>query len=209
MVAKVSSNRTRTCWVLKGDIRKFFDNIDHTVLIEILRFYISDIKFLSLIQNIINSYSSEQGVGLPLGNLTSQLFVNVYMNEFDQFVKHKLKVKHYVRYADDFVLFSQSRDELVDLIKPMRNFLDERLQLTLHPQKTYLKTVASGIDFLGWVHFPYHRVLRTTTKRRMFRRLCEHSTKATFESYKGLLSHGNAHRLYSQLASDYWILKSD
>ncbi|OGL87231.1 hypothetical protein A3I40_01980 [Candidatus Uhrbacteria bacterium RIFCSPLOWO2_02_FULL_48_12] len=207
MARKVSHNFTRTCWVLKGDVRKFFDSIDHTVLVDILRSYIPEVRLMSLLQNIIESYSSGPSRGLPLGNLTSQLFVNAYTNEFDQFVKHRLKMKYYIRYADDFVLFSQNRDELASLVEPIRYFLGERLRLTLHPEKTYLKTVGSGVDFLGWVHFPHYRVLRTATKHRMFRRLHEHPTKATFQSYKGLLTHGDAYTLGRQLINEYWLLR--
>lgn len=209
MTRQVSHNVKRTCWVLKGDIRKFFDNIDHAVLLSILSDSIPNTRILSLLQNIISSFHGESGRGLPLGNLTSQLFVNIYTNEFDQFVKHKLKVKHYIRYADDFVLLSADREELVTLIAHLRDFLHERLRLTLNSNKTYIKTIASGVDFLGWVHFPHHRVLRTTTKKRMFRRLREHPTKATFHSYRGLLTHGNAHTLSQQVGSQYWILKND
>ncbi|MBU2028767.1 reverse transcriptase/maturase family protein, partial [Patescibacteria group bacterium] len=99
---KVSQNNTRTCWVLKCDIRKFFANIDHDILISILKEYIPDKNIIKLLENVIGSFSSEQyeKIGLPLGNLTSQLFVNIYMNKFDQFVKHKLKTKFYIRYAD-------------------------------------------------------------------------------------------------------------
>lgn len=108
---RVSKNNTKTCWVLKCDIRKFFANIDHKILIEILKEYISDEDSVKLLENIIESFSSakEKNIGLPLGNLTSQLFVNIYMNKFDQFVKHKLKVKYYIRYADDFVILSNNK----------------------------------------------------------------------------------------------------
>src|SRR3989338_9167702 len=99
----VSKNNTKTCWVLKCDIRKFFANIDHVILIDILKTRISDQGILGLLCNIIESFSSSRkGVGVPLGNLTSQLLVNIYMNEFDQFVKHHLKAKQYLRYPDDF-----------------------------------------------------------------------------------------------------------
>jgi len=107
---KVSQNNTRTCWVLKCDIRKFFANIDHKILIGILREYIPDENIIRLLKNVIRSFSSSKQykkVGLPLGNLTSQLFVNVYMNKFNQFVKHKLKINYYIRYADDFVILSE------------------------------------------------------------------------------------------------------
>lgn len=110
------------------------------------------------------------GVGLPLGNLTSQLLINIYMNEFDQFVKRELKAKHYIRYADDFVIFHESKEHLQNLIPQISEFLAWKLKLSLHPHKVSIKTLASGVDFLGWVHFPHHQVLRTTTKKRVFKK---------------------------------------
>jgi len=194
---RVSRNDTRTCWILKCDIRKFFASIDQTILISILRSYIHDENILWLVGRVIESFSStEKGKGLPLGNLTSQLLVNIYMNEFDQFAKHKLKAKYYVRYADDFVLLSRSREYLLRALPYMEVFLRERLKLELHPNKVFIKTLASGIDFLGWVHFPDHRVLRTTTRRRMFRRIKEvGGKKETIQSYLGLLSHGDTYKI--------------
>ena len=195
---KVSKNDTRTCWVLKCDIRKFFASIDHAVLTEILRTRISDERLLALIGGIVGSFHTEgkPGTGLPLGNLTSQLLVNVYMNEFDQFVKHKLKEKYYIRYADDFVVFSRDRNHLAKTLSYMIVFLHERLRLNLHPGKVSIQTLASGVDFLGWVHFPCHRVLRTSTKRRMFSRIEEACGKTeVVQSYHGLLSHGNGYQL--------------
>jgi retron-type reverse transcriptase len=193
MAGKVSRNHTRTCWVLKCDIRKFFASIDHGVLLSILAARICDKDVLWLLSEVIGSFSSGMpGVGLPLGNLTSQLFANVVMDPFDQFAKHRLKVRHYVRYADDFVFLSDERDRLIELLPQVSDFLSGTLRLTLHPDKIFLRTFASGVDFLGWVHFPDHRVLRTATKRRMMRRLAEHPTDETLQSYLGLLKHGNA-----------------
>ena len=193
---EVSQNHTRTCWVLKLDIRKFFASIDHVILKEILTRSLVDEDLLWLTNEIIDSFHSvHPGVGLPLGNLTSQLFVNIYMNEFDQFVKHRLRFKHYIRYADDFVLLSQDRQELEDMLSVITKFLDQELHLTIHPNKTELRTFASGVDFLGWVHFPDHRVLRTKTKRRMYDRLAEHPSSETLQAYLGLLSHGNAREI--------------
>ena len=179
----------------------FFDSIDHEILLRILRQYISDDRILRLLERIIRSFSTEPGKGLPLGNLTSQLFANIYLNELDQFMKHTLKARRYVRYADDFVILSESRERLEDLIPEIRGFLRERLVLELHPDKVFIKTFASGIDFLGWVHFLDHRVLRTTTKRRMLRRLRETHSEATISSYRGLLQHGNAYGLTRLLES--------
>jgi len=197
---KISENNTRTCWILKCDIRKFFASVDQNILMNILRFYIPDGDILWLIGRVVESFSSTgNGKGLPLGNLTSQLLVNIYMNEFDQFVKHKLKAGHYIRYADDFVDFvvlSRDKNYLLRILPQMEIFLRERLKLNLHPNKVSIETLTSGVDFLGWVHFPYHRVLRTATKCKMFRRIMEVNDKGeTIQSYLGLLSHGNTYKL--------------
>ena len=197
---RVGQNNTKTYWVLKCDIKKFFANINHQVLLDILEQYISDKDILCLLGKIISSfYSIRSGVGLPLGNLTSQLFVNIYMNKFDQFVKHKLKVKYYIRYADDFVILSDNKKELEDLISPISEFLFEKLKLQLHPNKVSIKTLNSGVDFLGWINFPEHRILRTATKRRMFRRIKESPTSETLNSYLGLLGHGDIYKLRKKI----------
>lgn len=220
---KVSKNHTRTCWVLKCDIRKFFASIDQTILLDIVRGYIPDERINTLITKVVHSFRSNIPIstrprkdrdigngpvrkakpstfrGLPLGNLTSQLLVNIYMNEFDQFMKHTLKTKYYVRYADDFVVLSSARSELVRILSQVRGFLDEPLNLELHPGKVYIKTFASGVDFLGWVHFSDHRVLRAATKRRMIRNLSESAKQACTDSYQGMLRHGNAHTLSKQI----------
>ncbi len=211
MAYHVSHNHTRTAWVLQCDVRKFFASIDHAVLFGILRRDITDEGIRWLLREVVGSFDTRVGgrtsktlevlpptiggIGLPLGNLTSQLLVNVYMNEFDQFVKQTMRAKGYIRYADDFVLFSFDRGALVRALPRIHRFLKERLRLTLHPKKVRIRTLASGVDFLGWTHFPNHRVLRTATKRRMFRRITEHPTEPTIRSYLGLLSHGNAQQL--------------
>jgi retron-type reverse transcriptase len=196
---KVSHNHTRTVWVLKCDIRKFFASIDHEVLFGILERYIADADILWLLRRVVESFSSTRpGVGLPLGNLTSQLLVNIYMNEFDQFVKHKLKVKYYIRYADDFVFLSEDKQLLERLLPQISHFLENKLKLTLHPNKVSITTFASGVDFLGWVHFSDHRVLRGATKRRM-RRALGGASDATVQSYLGLLRHGNTFRLQEEV----------
>lgn len=195
---QVSRNNTRTCFVLKCDIRKFFATIDHVILLRILRRWIADERINGLLENIITSFHVESEKGLPLGNLTSQLLVNVYMNEFDQFVKHTLHVRHYIRYADDFVLLSCDRAYLENLLPVIRKFLEERLRLTLHPYKVGMRTFQSGVDFLGWIHFPTHRVLRAATKRRMESKL-KNGSPETRESYLGLLRHGDTFKLQKKI----------
>ena len=139
--------------------------------------------------------------GLPLGNLTSQLLVNIYMNEFDQFIKRELKVKYYIRYADDFLILSNEKKKLEGLLSKIHDFLEKELKLQLHPDKVFIKTLASGVDFLGWMHFPKHRVLRTSTKRKMLRNIENNPKPATIQSYVGLLIHGNTHKLSRRLES--------
>jgi len=197
----VSRNRTRTAWVLKCDIRKFFANIDHVILLDLLGSDIRDADIVWLLAQVIGSFhtTGKSGVGLPLGNLTSQLFVNVYMNAFDQFIKRELKARYYIRYADDFVVFHENKNTLVGLLPKISSFLGTRLKLSLHPLKVSIETVASGIDFLGWVHFPHHRVLRTSTKRRMLKKMERERADDAIASYLGLLSHGNAYRLIRKL----------
>ena len=242
MALKVSRNNTRTCWVLKCDIQKFFASVNHNVLLRLLDCSIADTDIRWLLREVVWSFGThhilsssgltrgstivsgspipvgddteeilkqvqdDDCVGLPLGNLTSQLFANIYLNELDQFTKHRLKAQFYIRYADDFVFLSHDRALLESLISIIRDFLDERLRLILHPKKLFLKTLASGVDFLGWVHFQDYRVLRTSTKHRMLRRVAEHPTEGTLDSYHGLLSYGNANGLQQEIAGQQWLL---
>jgi hypothetical protein len=128
------------------------------------------------------------------------------MNEFDQFVKHKLKFKFYIRYADDFVFFSNNKSELENLIPKIALFLESLLGLCLHPKKVFIQTLVSGVDFLGWTHFPRHRVLRNSTSRRMFKQIFNHPANETFQSYLGLISHGNTYNLKQKLLNWYGLL---
>jgi retron-type reverse transcriptase len=196
---KASKNHSKTIWVLKCDIKKFFASIDHDILIRILNKYIVDKDIVWLLTEIITSfYSTGQGKGLPLGNLTSQLLVNVYMNEFDQYVKHILKQKYYVRYADDFIFVGTNKKNLVEVLHKVNAFLYERLALVVHRKKVSLETFASGVDFLGWVHFTDHCVLRTSTKKRMFKKL-QNPSDSRLGSYLGMLSHGNSLKIRNKV----------
>lgn len=198
---KESRNHTKTVWVLKCDIKKFFASIDQRVLLKIVCRHIADEDVRRLLAEIVGSFNAgKEGIGLPLGNLTSQLLINVYMNEFDQYAKHRLKAKYYIRYGDDFVILSRDRVWLEAILPKVRDFLWNELRLTLHPKKVSIRTVSSGVDFLGWVHFPDHRVLRTTTKRRMLRRIEGlEEENLSVQSYLGLLSHGNTEKLKRQM----------
>lgn len=206
---KVSQNHTKACWVLKCDIKKFFASIDHTVLKRILSKNIVDQDILWLLNQIIDSFETKNllNIGLPLGNLTSQLLVNVYMNEFDCFVKRELRFKYYIRYADDFVFLSGNKLELQDIIPKISTFLSKKLKLKMHPNKVFIKKFSSGVDFLGWVHFSDHRIVRTSTRRRMFQNMQRQIKnlgqikEETRQSYLGLLKHGGTFFLQEKIKS--------
>lgn len=181
----LSRNNTRTVWALQGDIRKYFDSIDHAILIALLQKKIVDPDMLDTIQRVIASFESSPGKGLPLGNVTSQLFSNVYLNPFDQWMQRAHAEMKYLRYADDFVVLSCDKQKLVDLISSIEAFLRIHLELCLHPNKIQLRAWHQGIDFLGYVSFPRHQILRTKTKHRMVKRI----SMKNAQSYLGMLSH--------------------
>lgn len=197
---KITRNHTQSAFVLKCDIKKFFDSVDHNILFQLLSKRILDEKLRKLIFQIIDSFHHTENKGLPLGNVTSQLFANVYLNELDQFVKHKLKEKCYIRYCDDFIVLNNSKKNLEKKTEAIRRFLATRLRLNLHPNKIMIRKLHQGVDFLGWVNFPNHRVLRTSTKRRMFKRIISTSKRPEIvQSYLGLLKHGNTWKLRNMI----------
>jgi RNA-directed DNA polymerase len=193
-----SANHTKTVWVLKGDIRKCFASVDHQILKNIISQYVKCPKIIRILHKVIDSFPT----GIPLGNLTSQLFVNIYLNEFDQYVKRVLKVEKYIRYADDFVIFSRDKKCLEDLIPKMKLFLTEKLKLDLHPDKVFIKTVNSGVDFLGWVHFEKYRILRKTTNIRMYQKIFSDTKPEVVNSYFGLLSYGNTYKIKQNIVKN-------
>lgn len=201
----VSKNNTKQCFVLKCDIKKFFATIDHEILFKILKGRISDRQLLCLLRVVVDSFNSgEEGKGLPLGNLTSQLLVNIYMHEFDTYVKQTLKVKYYIRYADDFVVLSPNKEYLEGVLVEVYQFLAKRLALTLHPRKVSIETLSSGIDFLGWVHFPHHKILRPVTEHRLYRKC----TIQNQSSYLGLLRFGSAFKIKARVLPAHYFSRS-
>jgi RNA-directed DNA polymerase len=159
---KLSHNNTKQVYILKCDIRKYFENIDRNILLELLSDQIKDKKLFDLVKNIILSFPS----GLPLGNLTSQLFANVYMNVFDHFVQEKSKAPVYLRYCDDFILAHNDKKWLEAQIPIIAEFLRLKLKLTLHPYKISLRPWHWGIDWLGYVVYPDHIIVRSKTVKR-------------------------------------------
>ncbi len=204
---KETQNWRLPAYALKCDIRKFFDSIDKDILKQLLFEKINDPDVRLLIEKNLNSFEKSSGKGLPLGNVTSQLFANVYMNEFDQYVKHVLRAKHYFRYCDDFVVVSKDKNWLVEILPKMTQFLKERLLLDIHPHKVHLRKISIGIDFLGYVIRPHVKTVRNSTRRRIIRKvglarkavlggeISIDEYNAIVESYKGVVSHARDRKL--------------
>lgn len=213
-IRKNSHNYTRPTFSLKCDVRKFFDNINHDILFDLIKRRIPDPHVLNLIRMLLESFETNPGVGLPLGNVTSQLFANVYLNELDQFVKHILKVKYYVRYCDDFIIIDPDKAALQRYIQVINIFLRERLHLFLHPNKIIIRKCTQGIDFLGYVVLPKYITLRTKTKRRILRKIkfikkqlnqniiTPKTFDHTIQSYLGMLMHCEGHRIKQKILKD-------
>jgi retron-type reverse transcriptase len=157
-------------YFLKADIKHYFDTVDHETLTSIIKKKIKDERVLSLIEKILNNYECKiSGKGMPIGNLTSQFFANVYLNELDYFVKHRLKSRYYIRYVDDFVILHRNRDVLIKWKDEINEFL-ETIKLELHPEKSRIYQLHHGAKVLGFKVFyhyklPYRRNLRRFNKR--------------------------------------------
>ncbi len=188
---QASRNDTRTIYALKCDVSKFFASVDHVILTNLLQERIHDERLIGVAREIIDSFSMKLGKGIPLGNLTSQLFANVYLHELDRYVKFVLREEWYIRYCDDFVILDTSRQKLLGFIGVLRDFLKDVLQLDLHPTKVTIRTWNQEIDFLGHILFPKYTLLRAKTVKRMLRNMNEDN----FTSYLGLCSHVDAYEL--------------
>lgn len=219
MIRKVSANGNRPCYGLKMDIRRFFDTVDHKILKNLIRRNVQDPRILKIVDVIIDSFEVKQGtaVGIPLGNVTSQLFANVYLHELDDFIKQTLREPYYLRYCDDFIILSTDEHHLQSLIPIIQDFLTKTLRLELHPRKVIIKKLIQGIDFVGYVLFPHYKLVRTRTKQRMKKRLREAysdylsgksdvmQVDRRLQSYLGILSHANQHALTQAVKNAYWV----
>lgn len=157
-------------YCLKCDITAYFPSIDHDVLKRLFRMKIQCEETLWLIDNILDSTCSP---GLPIGNLLSQLSANLYLHELDLYVKHKLGIRFYLRYMDDFVVFSDSRRDLYQIKNCMREFLIKRLHLTLSERKSILYETSKGVDYCGFRCFSTHAVVKKDTRKKNYKRMKE------------------------------------
>ena len=163
-------------YVFHGDIRKYFQSIDHVTLKTLFSARIKDPEARKIMGHIIDSSpASVMGKGLPIGNLTSQLLANLYLDPLDRFVKHELRQKYYLRYMDDFLIFSNDRERLAGIKDQCRGFVKEMLGLDLHEAKSQIFDTRKGFGFLGFRMYKAGRRLNTDNVRRFKKRIGEQS----------------------------------
>jgi retron-type reverse transcriptase len=198
-------------YALKCDISKYFQNINGDKLKEVLKKKIADKDLLEILENIIDS--SKEGV--PIGNLTSQLFANIYLNQLDEYVKYDLRIKHYIRYMDDFIMLHKSKEYLHEVRNKISLFLSE-ISLKMSPKKTNIFPVSIGVDFLGYRVFAMHRLARKSTVKRFVnktkKKLREYNEDnmpndklmESFNSWEAYMGYGNTYLLKKSLYIRYF-----
>lgn len=229
---RITKNGNVRAYYLQLDIKDFFTSIDKEILSGLLKKRITDPEVLWLLDLVIfwdctksyvakgerqllsnvppnkSLFGKENKRGLPIGNLTSQFFANVYLNELDQFIKHQLKVRYYLRYVDDFVILSTDREELVRLRDKIEFFLSENLKLRLHPTRRKLLPASNGIDFLGYIIRYNYILVRRRVINNLKQKLREFKLsrtkdfaklQATIASYLGHFKWANSYRLAKNL----------
>ena len=219
-IRSATQNWSTPCFYLKCDLANFFVAIDKSILHGLIAKRINESWWLSLAEvilfhnprldyeirgdknklDLVPSHkkltSHPAGYGLPIGNLSSQFFANIYLNELDQFVKHRIGAKHYIRYVDDFVILHQSSEWLNDALQKINEFLPASLNAKLNPKKTILQPIDRGVDFVGQVTKPWHRHTRKRTVNAAISRLQQTKPSDAFEvgnSYMGLMGQASAH----------------
>ena len=163
-------------WFLKLDIRKYFDSIDHNVLLRLLDRKIKDQRVVLLFGKIMETYHSTNGKGIPIGNLTSQHLANYYLCYFDHWIKEQRKVKGYIRYMDDFILFRETSEMLKSDLKEIYGYLNQNLKLSIKPG-IQLNRSKKGIPFLGYRVFPQKVLLLVSSKKRFIQKLIKYESK--------------------------------
>ena len=194
-------------YAIKADIHRYFQSIDHAVLKTEIRKVIKDAGVLALLDRIIDHNGNmPDGVGIPVGNLTSQLFANIYLDALDQFIKHELGVEAYIRYMDDFVILSPDKEQLRNWLARIEQFLREELKLEFNPKTTML-AAKNGIDFVGYKHRATHRKVRKDSIKRIKRTIkkCEsgkitkEQLQKSIQSWTGHAGHADSYNLRKKI----------
>lgn len=215
LLKMAKDNNMITGYVLKADIKHYFDTIDNAILIEIISKKIADYKVIELIKTVLNNHDFKvKNKGMPLGNLTSQFFANVYLDELDKYVKHCLKVKYYLRYVDDFVILHDSKEKLLLYKWLVNNFLKQRLKLELHPEKSKIIPLHNGVKLLGFRVYYHYKLPRQSNIRNFKIKLNNFYTLTLREreyldkinkmlgGWFGYVMHGNTYRLRKRVIKE-------
>jgi RNA-directed DNA polymerase len=158
--------KNKDAYILKCDISKFFYSIDKRILYNIIKKKVKDKRFLQLTKQFI--YDTNENIGIPIGNYTSQYFANIYMDKLDHFIKEECKVKYYIRYVDDFVLILENKEICKKMKKEIEDFLANKLNLKLNKKTNYSK-ISEGVNFLGYKVFPNCIKLKNTNKKKIYK----------------------------------------
>ena len=233
---RITRNYSKTAYYMKADISNYFNSINKTILLDIIRRYVKEKWIMDLITQVINHdprtnvflkskkelwdilpahkslFNAKKNKGLPIGNLTSQFFSNVYLNPLDQFVKHTLKIKYYCRYVDDVLLMHYDTKYLNYCYDMIDDFLKRNLDLCLNPRKKNMNHVSKGFDFVGHVIKPNRIYLRNTIIKKSFDTIKEWEKdknrykeenltifRNKLNSYLGMYIHVNGYRLRKKL----------
>ena len=178
-------------YILKMDVRKYFQNINKDILYRILLRKIQDNKLLWLLKEII--YSNEGKTGLAIGNYTSQMFANIYLNEVDQYIKNKLHCKYYFRYLDDSICMYRTKEEAKEALKEIQKFLAENLELELN-EKTQIFKSKQGVNFCGYKINEYRLKIRDNGKRKLKKKI----KYLKYEIRNGKMTSKEAKKIFSR-----------
>lgn len=179
-------------YIWKSDVKKFFDNVNHRILLKIISFRIKNITTLNLLKEVIDSYTTVTGrrIGMPIGNLTSQIFANIYLNELDRFVKHTLKIGAYLRYGDDFIISGSDLKKLNFIKTQAVNFLNNELKLQVNLKSDKIVKPRHGLKFLGMKIWHSGKTL----SKRNLARIKERLKLSNISSYSGIMKSQANHK---------------
>ena len=209
--------KKKKIYALSGDIHHYFESVDQEILKKEIRRYIGDEKLLKILDDIIehNGIWSE-GKGIPVGNLTSQLFANVYLNILDQYVKHQLKEHYYIRYMDNFIILQEDIGRLREDMKKIADFVSKRLKLQLN-EKSCIIAAKNGVDFVGYRHFPGFTIMRKNATRKITKLIRELESGEVgieefdkrMESKLGHMQHADTYKLRKNLRKKIKSIKKE
>lgn len=195
-------NKYPNSFIWRSDIEKFFDSVNQKILLELLLLKIKDINAINILKEIISG-KNIQCNGMPIGNLTSQIFANIYLNELDRFVKYKIKPQAYIRYGDDFLIISEKLDDLKQSRNEIIKFLKEKLELKINVKNDIIIKPKWGLKFLGIVIFSNGRKLN----KRNWNRAVGNLNIRNIASYSGLVKNHSAPKKFKEfnwIIADYY-----